>query len=140
MRKIILLLLLPSMLLTACGDDDNTNTNNDSPEGMAGKWNLINQSGGFQGHSLDFEPGDVVWTFNLTDEKVAVVNNSDTEDGVSLPTATYNYYMLPNEVSPDDCDKTLNLEEMDLGCVNVQGNTMIVTPVGADMYTLTFKR
>lgn len=139
MKKFILFLLLPAALLTACGDDDNNNINDD-PVVMAGKWNLVNQSGGFQGHTLNFEPGEVVWDFNTDDEKIAIVNNSEIEDGVNVPTATYNYYMLPNEVSPADCDKTLNLEEMDLGCVSINGNTMIITPVGADMYTLTFKR
>ena len=140
MKKIILFLLLPALLLYACGDDDDNTTNNENPVGMAGKWNLVNQSGGFQGQSLDYEPGDVVWTFDLQDEKIAIVNNSDIEDGVNFPTATYNYYLLPNEVSPADCEKTLNLEEMDLGCVSINGDTMIITPVGADMHTLTFKR
>lgn len=140
MKIFLLLLLMPALLLTACGDDDNKSTNDENPTGMAGKWNLVNQSGGFKGQSLDFEPGDVVWTFNLQDEKIAIVNNSEITDGVSFPTATYNYYLLPNQVSPADCEKTLNLEEMNLGCVSIDGNTMIITPVGADMHTLTFKR
>lgn len=139
MKKIILLSLLPALLLTGCGNDDDA-APAENPTGMGGKWNLVNQSGGFQGQNIDIEPGDVVWTINLTDENIAIVNNSDVEDGVNFPTATYNYYMLPNNVSPADCEKTLNLEEMDLGCVSIDGNTMIITPVGADMHTLTFKR
>jgi hypothetical protein len=139
MKKIILLSLLPALLLTGCGNDDDS-APAENPTGMAGKWNLVNQNGGFQGQNIDIEPGDVVWTFNLTDENIAIVNNSEVEDGVNFPTATYNYYMLPNQVSPADCEKTLNLEEMDLGCVSISGNTMIITPVGADMHTLTFKR
>jgi hypothetical protein len=139
MKKITLLLLLPALLLTGCGDDDST-TNNQNPEGMAGKWNLINQSGGFQGQNLDFDSGVIVWDFNPDDEEIAIVNNSESEDGITFPTDIYNYHMLPNEVSPATCEKTLNLEEMDLGCINIEGDTMIITPVGADMFTLTFKR
>lgn len=139
MRKIILLLLLPAVLLSACGNDDDKASEN-NPEGMAGKWNLVNQSGGFQGQDLNFNPGDIVWTFNLDNSKISITNQAPNENGMTVPTGIYSYYMLPNNVSPADCSKTLNLEEMDLGCVNIQENTMIVTPIGADMFTLTFKR
>lgn len=139
MKKIILLSLLPALLLTGCGNDDDA-APAENPTGMVGKWNLVNQSGGFQGQDLNFETGDIVWTFNTETNKIAVVNNSDDANGMTVATGTYTYYMLPNNVSPADCEKTLNLEEMDLGCVSIQGNTMIVTPVGADMFTLTFKR
>lgn len=140
MRKIILLLLLPALLLTGCRNDDDKTTDNNNPEGMAGKWNLVNQSGGFQGQDLNFDAGDITWTFNPDNTKISIVNDATDENGMTVPTGVYTYYMLPNNVSPADCDKTLNLEEMDLGCVSIQGNTMIVTPVGADMFTLTFKR
>lgn len=139
MKKILPFLLLTALLTTAC-NDDNANSTLITPEGISGKWNLVNQRGGFQGHSLDFENGEVVWTFNSEDEIVAIENNSDGTDGINFPTAIYNYSMVTNEVSPESCDKTLNIEVVDLGCINIEGNIMTITPVGADMYTLTFKR
>lgn len=139
MKKIFPFLLLTALLTTAC-NDDNANITVITPEGISGKWNLVNQNGGFQGHSLDFETGEVVWTFNSEDEIVTIENNSDGTDGINFPTAIYNYSMIPNEVSPESCDKTLNIETVDLGCIHIENNIMTLTPVGADMYTLTFKR
>lgn len=139
MKKILFFLSLTALLITAC-NDDNVNSTTTTPAGISGKWNLVNQSGGFQGHSLEFETGKVVWTFNSEDEIVAIENNSDVTDGINFPTAIYNYSMITNEVSPESCDKTLNIHTVDLGCTNIEGNIMIITPTGADMYTLTFKR
>ncbi|PZR24283.1 MAG: hypothetical protein DI539_01005 [Flavobacterium psychrophilum] len=125
-------------MVSCVGDEDKYSDN--TPAEMTGKWNLVNQSGGFAGQDLNFEPGDIIWTFDTESGKIAIVNEADNENGMTVPTGTYNYYMLSNEVSPETCDKTLNLEEMDLGCVSITGNIMVFTPVGADMFTLTFKR
>ena len=93
--KILSKLLLALVLLSAftCNKDvippDNSITLN-------GNWNMKNVSGGLIGLNLDYNPGEVIWNFNTTTEKLSVTNNIITTGPKSIyaryATGLYDFY------------------------------------------------
>jgi hypothetical protein len=137
MKKIFLLCMFVA-LLWSCEDDDNVTA---SPSALRGTWNLVNVSGGITGSSFNFPPGTIKWKFNDQSNTVNVVNNNPADSNAEdfFETGTYSYVYTENEVSTT-CVNTLTIDNVDLGCQHISGQTMTLTQVVADGYVLTLKR
>lgn len=138
MKKILFMLLIsPLLLATSCDEDDDSSIPNTT---LTGRWNLVNVSGGLQGQDFDIPNGSITWTFNANNT-VQVVNNNPADGNAEdfFETGTYNYQYTTNEVSTT-CNQTLKIDDIDLGCQNIQGNTMTLSQVEADGYLLTLKK
>ncbi len=133
-----MLLISPLLLATSCDEDDDNN--NPANSSMTGRWKLVNVSGGIQGQNFDVPNSSITWTFN-SNNTVQVVNNNpaDTNAEDFFETGTYNYQYVPSEITVI-CASSLEIDDIDLGCQNIQGDTMILTQVESDGYVLTLKK
>jgi len=140
MKKLHFLALLPvAMLLANCGDDDNK-TVNKHPE-LAHAWSLTNVSGSIAGISKDYEPGTIIWNFNTNNSIITVVNNNTDESAPdALDSGVYSYHFVENEITPATCSESIEVNESNLGCTSVNGNTLIISMVESDGYQLTFTK
>ncbi|MDC8003423.1 hypothetical protein POV27_05135 [Aureisphaera galaxeae] len=90
MKKIFLPILV-LMVFFSCKEDDTSETNS-----LQGRWNLINVT--CECPPVDFQIGEHVWTFNVVDNNVRVVNNPD-EDLQILETGNYDFSLTDNTIT-----------------------------------------
>ncbi len=138
--KKLLLLSFASLLAIGCNnDDDNSPSNGDGS--LFHAWTLINVDGGFAGTNDNFNEGVIVWTFNQQAGTVTVVNNNTNEAAVDyFESGTYEFEFVPNEISPEQCSESLNIDTTEFGCYDIQGTQMTLNQHMADGYVLTFER
>lgn len=142
MKKITLLLLLvPLLFMQACNNDDDTQVNPQNPQ-AEGTWKLINVSGSIAGVSHNYEEGVITWTFEEDMQMIQIVNNSTDTNKYSGPeSGHYDYEIIPNEATPQSCLSTIEVGSfLNLGCQDLNGNTMVFTQLEADGYVFTFKK
>lgn len=135
MKKSLFLLIAIPLLAVSCNDDDNTAQANN----LQGRWNLVNVSGGLMGQDLDIPSGTITWTFGYNTVKVINNNPADTSAEDFFETGNYNYEYSESEASII-CTQTLKINNVDLGCVTVQDNTLKLTMQENDGYILILKR
>ncbi|MBY8961345.1 hypothetical protein KJK34_01120 [Flavobacterium sp. D11R37] len=139
MKTKLFSVVLFALLFISCSDDDRRLPYSGEPLEPA-TWQLVNVSGSIAGIDDDFEPGAVKWTFN-TDNTVTVVNNNTDEAKTDFfDSGNYTYGYVENTDSPEACQNTIKISNIDFGCVNVTGNTMRFTQPYADGYILTFEK
>ena len=135
MKKFIFLNLVCVLLCLSCTQDDDAPITNQ----LEASWSLINVSGSFAGIDQDIPVGIIVWTFNTTDDTVTIVNNNTDEEITDFfESGTYTYHFVNNEEQTEECSESLFVDEIDFGCQNITGNTMVVSNVWVDGYQLTF--
>ena len=140
-KSIFILLLAPLLFLSACSDDDAA-PNNLQGEPVEGTWKLVNVSGSIAGVSHDFAAGEVTWTFEENMQMIQIVNNvTDTNTYSGPGSGHYDYENVPNEITPQSCTTTIEVGSfLNMGCRDINGNTMVFTQLEADGYIFTFKR
>ena len=93
LRKILIAGLCITLFLGCNNDDDNSQLST-----LEGSWNLVNFTGTIAGFNIDYNLGDVTWTFNETSSEVTVVNNIVTTGPEDIyaryDTGTYNYSIV----------------------------------------------
>lgn len=151
MRKINnLLLALSACLLIACSDDSTTTANTNTTDALSakgsgkspdfeGRWNLIRVTGSIAGVTNEFPEGTIVWTIDESAGTVDVVNNNDEPVEDFFDTGVYNYNFVASEM-PSMCSQTIEVNQLDLGCVEMGDNGLTFTQTYSDGYVLTFKR
>lgn len=90
MKKIFLLMVLGTML--SCSNDDNKNLINTQ------QWRLTEYNQAFIIVD-DFNPNDVVWTFNSSTKVLKVQNNVFAMYPGLIPSGNYDYSMINNVLS-----------------------------------------
>ncbi|AXG74573.1 hypothetical protein DVK85_10140 [Flavobacterium arcticum] len=134
MKKIIFLNLICVLFCFACTQDDDV-----SIDYTYDSWSLINVSGSLAGIDQDIEEGDIIWTFNASENTVTVVNTTTDEDITDfLDSGTYNYSYINNNAETELCSESLVIDNIDFGCVTIEGNTMRLSNTWLDGYQLTF--
>ncbi|MEZ4875613.1 MAG: hypothetical protein R2793_09270 [Flavobacteriaceae bacterium] len=133
---LILLFLATETLSTGChkkSDDANNETN------LNGTWHLKHLSGGFVGIDIEYQRGEVVWTFNESTLKVTVENNIDPADlnypFSGLPTGSYDY-----EITVSDGTQYLSIEGAEQGALTVSSTSLVLDDRPADGFLRTFER
>lgn len=86
------LLIFVAVLFFSCNNDDDTS---EEPR-LAGTWNLIDVT--CECAPVDFEIGEHVWTFNMDDNSVRVVNNP-SEDLQILDNGNYDFVLTSNTIT-----------------------------------------
>jgi hypothetical protein len=136
MKKLKFLVVMPLfLLLQSC-----CNNNEESPTPtLAGKWKLINVSGGFVGVNDNFPPGQITWDINPDASSVTVVNNNTNSDLQDiLESGVYDYSLTPDPNSI--CPNTFTVNNLDLGCYSVSNTALIISYDYADGMRLQFIR
>jgi hypothetical protein len=107
---------------------------------LKGNWNMKNVSGGLIGLNLDYNPGEVIWIFNITTNKLSVTNNIISTGPKSIyaryQTGTYDYYTTTlNSIEQLYVDNTL------LGVMTIGINTLNLDDgVAADGFLTVFEK
>jgi len=135
-RALALLMILIGLLSSCNNDDDNSL----SQEGINGSWNLKNVTGGFIGVNIDYNQGDVIWTFNSQNNSLVVENNIITtgpEDiYAGLDTGSYSYIIEQN----GDVE-TLFIDGNERGNIELQNNILKIDDgIIADGFITLFEK
>jgi len=105
--KLSLLMILSLIVFTNCNNDDNSN----QTETLNGTWNLKKVYGGFAS-TIDYEIGDVKWTFNTDDNIITIENNIMTS--TQPDSGTYDY-----RIEQDGETQTLFINNIEKGNIIV---------------------
>ncbi len=124
--------------LVGCGNtDDDDSSQNDAINGV---WHLKNISGGLLGVDIDYNKGEVKWTFNEGNKTLVIENNIMTtgpEDiHVGLDSGTYTY-----KVELEGDTKILFINEAQSGRLSIiSGILKIDDNIAADGFLSEFVR
>ena len=117
----ILAAIAAGTLFLSCNNDDDATP----VESISGTWKIQNVSGGLQGVDIDYQEGDVDWTFDTDSQTVRVENRILTtgpEDIYAGPeTGSY-----PYEVEQLGQTQILYLDDEVMGGIILSGNTLTV--------------
>ncbi|HIG90007.1 MAG TPA: hypothetical protein EYQ45_03385 [Flavobacteriaceae bacterium] len=133
--KKLLYIFLGLSLMFGCSDDESNQT-----ETLNGIWNLKNVSGGLAGINIDYNQGDVKWSFNLENNTLIVENNIITtgpEDiYAGLESGTYNI-----EITQSGEIQTLFINNTERGVlILLNDNLKIDDGLTADGFITEFER
>ena len=133
--KKLLYIFLGLSLMFGCSDDESNQT-----ETLNGIWNLKNVSGGLAGINIDYNQGDVKWSFNLENNTLIVENNIITtgpEDiYAGLESGTYNI-----EITQSGEIQTLFINNTERGVlILLNDNLKIDDGLYADGFITEFER
>lgn len=138
MKKVKLLFIIAvTCLITGC----NNNDDNNSPNDINGKWNLIKITSPMDGNYEEFMKGTITWTFK---ENVQKVNVNDRREvipqhvGFDLPKdGDYKYNV---EVWDPICNKKLTFDNKNFGCIELNGNILQLSTAAVDGPIYRFTR
>ena len=131
------------VLIWACYNDDNTNVEmpQTTNENFEGEWKLVNVSGGIMGVNDTFPEGMITWKVNGISQTIAVTNdNPDAQAQDILPDGIYNYSFVPNEATPELCDMTIKVGDVNLGCYNITSEEFTMSQVESDGFFIKLVR
>jgi hypothetical protein len=133
MKKLLFLLVFIPLVF-ACSDDESNQT-----ETLNGIWNLKNVSGGLAGINIDYNQGDVKWSFNLENNTLIVENNIITtgpEDiYAGLESGTYNI-----EITQSGEIQTLFINNTERGVLILLNDNLKIDDRFADGFITEFER
>ncbi len=92
MKKIVLLFALIGFISSCSNDDDNTN----QEDTLNGNWHLIDVT--CECEPVDFQKGEHIWSFDLSNNKLSVVNNPD-ETLQILNTGNYTFSLKEKKIT-----------------------------------------
>ena len=93
MKKLILILSVVGILISCNNNgDDNEITNP-----LNGEWNLVYVS--CECEPVDLEVGDNIWTFDISESKLNVINNVTEQLHTILETGSYDIIVTDNKVT-----------------------------------------
>ncbi|MNJ98019.1 hypothetical protein D3C87_157780 [compost metagenome] len=125
----LLTLLAGAYLIVGCNNDDDKGNNN----GMNGKWNLVEITPSFAGSKENFSKGSITWSFDENSHKVNVKDSRTiipANVGHDLPkTGIYDY---TTESWSTVCDKALDFDTRNFGCITINGNTLLLSTAAVD--------
>lgn len=130
-------------LLIAIGFAASCDSGDDAPAGtvsLNSSWKLTHVSGSITGASYDIPDGTIRWVFNTQAGNVTVINNNPADVEDFFATGVYDMVLEPNEVTPQTCNEVVLINNISFGCVGIDGNTLTLSQVESDGYTLTFQK
>ncbi len=155
MKVLKLLAVCCFAALVSCNDNDDkpvdqalpaasnpNETNGDQTAGeIAGKWKLVNVSGGIMGISHNFADGVINWTFDEAAQTVTVVNNNNDPMLQDIfASGTYPYDFVPNEATPELCDINIVVGGVSLGCYNIGTSEFTMSQIESDGFMIKLVR
>ncbi|QRM89724.1 hypothetical protein FG167_10970 [Lacinutrix sp. WUR7] len=138
-KKTLVFVFICLSFLACCNNDDD-NQNETQEHAIHGTWNLSNVSGGFVGIDIDYNRGEVVWTFNDNNKQLIVENNIMTTGPEQiysgLNTGNYTY-----EIQEIEDTEVLYIDGNTRGVISISNTTLTIDDgVAADGFLTTFER
>lgn len=140
LHKLIVFIFSCFTLVNCCNDEDNSTQETPQNHAIHGSWNLTNVSGGFVGIDIDYTLGEVIYTFNDTNQQLHIENNILTtgpEDiYAGLDSGTYTY-----EIENNGETEMLYINQTLKGTILIFENTLSIDEdISADGFLYTFNR
>ena len=135
-KLLIILFALGSMQFFGCSSDDDTTELNIE----RGIWKLKNVSGGLVGVNIDYNEGDVYWTFK-NENKMLIVENNILTDGPESIYAGRQSGVYSYEIKQVDGGEVLYIEDTERGAISIrEGQLIIDDGLVADGFLTKFDR
>ena len=133
----LLSVLFIAFVFENCNNDDDKN----AVATLAGKWKLVETSGTIAGTTDTFTPGTITWNFDESDSTFTVVNNNTDEMAQDVfDSGTYPFAVIAGPVANSICVQTIELDEMDYGCLSITPTTLEINQGYADGMIIKFIR
>ena len=140
--KILTLLLITGLaFFNSCDTNDDETILPPPIEHLTEVWNLENVFGGLMGTNIDYNLGEVIWIFNITENTLKVYNNiisTGPEDiHAGFETGVYDFI-----ITKEGDDQVLYVDDRKFGVVVVSsdGTLTIDEGLALDGFVSTFKR
>ena len=134
----LFLLLATGIIMSGCHNDDDKKTQADI---LNGTWYLSKTLSPQSGVSETYKKGDVKWTINESQHKLVA-----TDKRIMIPEQT-SMYDLPNDTYTytisawgGTCDNAFRIEELNFGCITLDGESLTLTTEAADGVRYSFVR
>jgi hypothetical protein len=134
----VLMLMLSA---TSCGNDnDDVITNQDEQQNIdSGTWKLVRVYGGIAGIDHSFTPGLITWTFDPVNHITTVVNNNTDQSLNDILESGEYIYQIMQPDNPEDCENRFTFDELvDMGCLFMENDRLIIDQRYADGFRLEF--
>lgn len=129
--------LIIALMFSNCSNDDDRN----DEETLSGMWKLIEVKGSIAGTNDTFEPGLITWNFNPSTQTFTVVNkNTDEEARDIFESGTYPYKVVTSPIANSTCNKSIELNSANFGCITIIQSTLQINDGAADGEILNFIR
>lgn len=134
--KISFLIILGLLVFTSCNNDDDSI----QPVSINGVWNLKNVRGGFVNIDIDYNLGDVIWDFDLSNNTVTVQNNILTTGPEYIyagpVSGTY-----PISIEQNGPTEILIVDNLIVGNIILQGSNLVLDgDIASDGFLAEFER
>lgn len=136
MRHCLILLLLIGLTTTSSCKNDDDGTENS----ITGTWNLANVYGGFIPTNINYDQGEVIWTFNRSNSRLLIQNNIKTTGPEQIysgpPSGTYNY-----EILLENQEEVLYIQDERQGVLILESQSLqIDNGLASDGFVTSFER
>lgn len=102
---------------------------------LAGTWTLMNVNGGLLGTNVDFNSGDITWTFDAQ-EVMIESNNSDIQNYTGIENGTYDY-----EIKLRNYEPYLSINQVNLGRITeINSNSLVIDNRPVDGFQFTLRK
>lgn len=102
---------------------------------LAGTWTLINVNGGLLGTNVDFNSGDITWTFDAQEVMIGS-NNSDMQNYTGFENGTYDY-----EIKLRNYEPYLSINQVNLGRITeINSNSLVIDNLPVDGFQFTLRK
>ena len=134
----LLKIIVITLLFNSCCNQDDGNPVENS---LKGKWYVVEIIGGFTGTNATFQEGVISWGFNSAENTLHIVNYSNDDSVESLfETGTYTYGVQTNTATPELCEETIILDNIDFGCFKIENDELIISQIESDGYYIKLIR
>ena len=114
----------------------NDNESNFTQDQLSREWKFVKVTGGLLGVNQEIEPGMITWNFNSITNTVTIVNRTTDQMLYDFfETGVYNYQILESS-SDFGCDEVLKIDNIELGCLSIVDDKLVIDQTYADGFRL----
>ena len=114
----------------------NDNESNFTQDQLSREWKFVKVTGGLLGVNQEIEPGMITWSFNSITNTVTIVNTTtDQTLNDFFETGVYNYQILESS-SDFGCDEVVKIDNIELGCLSIVDDKLVIDQTYADGFRL----
>lgn len=114
----------------------NDNESNFTQDQLSREWKFVKVTGGLLGVNQEIEPGMITWNFNSITNTVTIVNTTTDQMLYDFfETGVYNYQILESS-SDFGCDEVLKIDNIELGCLSIVDDKLVIDQTYADGFRL----
>lgn len=117
--------ILAFFVLLSCERDESTDKIITSATNPEGSWSVVKVTAPVAPLVSNFAPNEIKWIF--ANNSIVTVSNTNTNTSKNDVLDSGNYaYFVTNYQNLTDCNSTIKIDDIERGCVKINGNIMII--------------